>query len=164
MLIGVLSWVSPVNRPSRAERVLRVRALDSPSRLRASPSTALLQDSSPAPVSPEHSRSIACCQVDMSLFSSAHASLMLTLVMPARLVTLPVTLSSASFTRLRSVVNSTLPTPVGSRARPIRSPGASRSNSDCAVRSTARDEPTRKLASSTTNNSRRPVVAVSLAE
>jgi hypothetical protein len=42
------------------------------------------------------------------------------------------------------------------------SPGASRSNNDCALRSTVRLAPTRRLPSSTTNSNNRPVVAASL--
>ena len=60
--------------------------------------------------------------------------------MPTRLGA-PVTRISASVMRLRSAVNSTPPVPFGRRARPTRSPGASRSNNDCALRSRVRLAP-----------------------
>ena len=162
MLIGCLSAPRPLSSPSSADSVMRVRALTSMTMARASLSSALMHASRSAPVIPWHSRSIAFSHSERSLDSWAHASLRFTFVMPVRPPTMPVIRPMAAVTRARSVVNSTLPLPLGNRASPIMSPGPSRSNRVCAVRRMARDDPVRRLFSSTTNNSRRPVVARSL--
>ncbi len=161
MLIGVLRGMSRWISVSIARTVACVREEVSFSNPRASASTDVAHASRLGPSSPAHSRSRACCQVSMSLVSSAKASLTRTLLIPSRALALPLTLPMASIRRARSAVNSTLPMLYGRRARPTMSPGARRSRSVRAVRSTVRDEPARRLFSSTTKSSRRPLVATS---
>ena len=134
MLTGVFSCARFRSSASIACSVARARALASSSKRARVGFDLVSAGLETRAGQPAHSRSTACWNVPGSLLSSAHASLMLTRVMPRRLLAAPVTLIKASMTRLRSAVNSTLPTPVGIRARPTMSPGARRSKRVCAVR------------------------------
>ena len=163
MLTGILSCARLLSSASSDCSVARARPLASSSIARASASTWFVAGLEiRRRLMPAHSRSTAFWNVPGSLLSSAHASLMLMCIMPMRL------LARAGDAHQR--VGDALA--IGGELDAAEAGGQARQADQVARRQSIEQRlrgaqdgcgstPTRRLPSSTTNSSRRPVVAVS---